>query len=109
MIQARYGWTDAEILALPYSRFAQLARVVMEAKAREVRLADRRAAFIGWQIAGALGASSSFGEYLEALGLAGDPIEADVEMSPEEIQAEKERAFENARRALEAFQRKGGE
>ena len=36
-LQRRYGWTDEQILRLPYARFRQLARVAAEQEAKEQR------------------------------------------------------------------------
>lgn len=92
---------------MPYARFLQAARVSAEQEAEEALEETRRAAFIGWLVAGSIGFSEvpPLMRWFEQLGLS--PDKSPAELSPEEIEAEKKRAFENAQRALEAF-RKGG-
>lgn len=85
----------------------QAARVSAEQEAEEALEETRRAAFIGWLVAGSIGFSEvpPLLKWFENLGLS--PDKPPAQMSRDEIEAEKRRAFENAQRALEAF-RKGG-
>jgi hypothetical protein len=48
LISERYGWTEEEISKLPYARFAQILRIVAEAKRDEWRDSWRKPAFLGW-------------------------------------------------------------
>lgn len=49
LIQSRYGWTDQEVLDLPYARFREILEVVVDAVGQEKRDRMVEAAFIGWQ------------------------------------------------------------
>jgi hypothetical protein len=48
LIQARYGWTDDEVLEIPFERFQQLLRVASRALAKQKKDAFEYAAFTGW-------------------------------------------------------------
>jgi beta-xylosidase len=49
-LQARYGWTDDQILSLPYHVFNQKVRTVAKAVSLEKKEELRNAAFIGYQL-----------------------------------------------------------
>ena len=69
-IQARYGWTDAEVIALPIDRFRSVVAVVAAAHEQDERQRLIDGAFVGWQILAALGADvGTFNAYLSRLGL----------------------------------------
>lgn len=60
----------------------------------------KRAAFVGWQTASVFGGKiGPFKKYLANVGLA----PAEEKLSREEMQREKNRAFENAERVRRAF------
>lgn len=77
MIQARYGWTDQQILDLPYARLMELAEVTSRKLVEEQRQRHRELAFLGWQFhASQPGVKPMrLGEWLEMLGLNEDRIE----------------------------------
>ena len=57
---------------MPFSRFAQAARVAGQEQAEQEKNRLREAAFVGWQVAGAFGGGESFpslGDYLQGMGL----------------------------------------
>lgn len=49
-IQARYGWRDEEVLALPYARFIEVLDVIREARGQEQEEQMQMGSFIAWQI-----------------------------------------------------------
>jgi hypothetical protein len=73
LLQARYGWTDADILAMPFLRFQQASRIAAEQTLNEHRRQMEANAFLGWQqyLCNPFrdGKPMEFAEYRESLGL----------------------------------------
>lgn len=98
------GSSDDALLAIPYARFAQAARVAAEARADAQRDQWHHAAFIGWQNASAAGGlekGTTFGKYLKRLGL-----HEETRVTREQLKREKAAAASIGERVRDAF--KGG-
>lgn len=70
------GWSDTQLLDLPYARLLQAAEVAIDEMAREQKSELVNAAFIGYQFAasqGALKSGTTFEKYLSSLGLSDKP------------------------------------
>lgn len=104
MIQSRYGWTDDQVLSLPYARFREILDIVIKAREREQRDRMVEAAFVGWQ--GYLGwpkgkgkQPMTFQKWLSSMGL------VDRQKAPSAVERERtiQRARETAERVAEVF------
>jgi len=83
---------------MPFAELAQAMRVAAEAEADERRERLRECAFIGWQLSQSMAARPlGFGDYLGRLGLDYEREELG-RMTPEQRQAERDRAIANAER-----------
>ena len=94
-----HGWTDQQILAMPYARLIQATRVATHFYERAAKDALINSAFVGYQFAasqGALKPSTTFEKYLAGMGLADKP-------KGSTLRSEKERAKETAARVAELF------
>jgi len=88
------GASDAELLAIPYARLIQEARLAAERAEHTSAEAWVHSAFIGWQVSGVMGAKvGNFQKYLKQLGIR-VPKE---QVTREQVELDKQRAF----RALE--------
>jgi hypothetical protein len=84
-----HGWSDQQLLDIPYARFLQEKRVIEEAKHAQERSAWKREAFVGWQVSSAMGSKiGPFNKYLKKLGLQDKPV-----LTRDQVQREKEAAF----------------
>jgi hypothetical protein len=72
MIQARYGWTDDEVLSRPYARFVQIMEAMSKNMAQEAKSRAIDGAWIAWQT-GRFEVPLTFKDYLEKMGLADPP------------------------------------
>lgn len=93
------GWSDDDLLDIPYARFLQATRVAAEAAGRENETAMKVAAFVGWQNAGSFGAlkkGTDFGRYLRSLGLGDKRRGGSTKLSREQ----REREIAEARAAV---------
>ena len=85
------GWSDEQLLSIPYSRLVQELRLTAEVIERNERAEWTVAAFQGWQTMAANGGKvGSFAKYLRAMNLAPPKPKVTVE----EIERDKRRAFE---------------
>lgn len=98
LIQARYGWTDNVVFALPYSRFSQLMDLLIEQKETEAREQYILQAFGAW-LNGA-GQKKTFKQFIKHLGLESKKKPEDQEQSKEDMKRTVERNLENAQRIL---------
>lgn len=48
LIYARYGWTEEYVEKIPYARFSQIVRVIVESRQSEWLDSWRKPAFLGW-------------------------------------------------------------
>ena len=69
---------------MPFSRFLQLKRLLVEAKQEESKEKLILAAFVGWQM-GAGGGNKKFGEYLGELGLSDGLGKPAQEANPQNV------------------------
>jgi len=83
------GWSDEQLLRIPYARLLQEKRVIDETIAARQKEEWRQQAFVGWQVASALGGKvGPFDKYLRKLGL-----HDRARLTPEQVQREKDKAF----------------
>ncbi len=97
LIQARYGWTDDIVFALPYTRFSQLQKLLYEKYEEEGREKYRLQAFSAW-LQGA-GQKKTFGQFLKHLKLQPKTAKKE-EMSKEDSKRQAQANIENAKRIL---------
>ncbi len=93
------GWSDNQLLDMPYARLLQAAEVAIDEMSRVERNQLVNAAFVGYQMAasqGALKSGMSFSKYLASLGLADKPAEGT-------LTREREAAAATAARVAELF------
>ena len=77
------------MLAIPYARLLQEKRVIDETIAARQKEEWRQQAFVGWQVASALGGKvGAFNKYLRKLGL-----HERVKLTREQVEREKQKAF----------------
>ena len=98
LIQARYGWTDADISAMSYSRFARVVKVVAERIKSEARDKLKQGAWIAFQLGA--GGEMNFGDYLDKMGLADTPHIEATRVTAQEALAKAERILEMARERI---------
>ena len=99
------GWTDEQLLGIPYARLMQAARVASEQVEAQHKDEWRRTAFVAWHaLAGGLAGGSipSIEEYLDAMGLG-----TSEEVTLAGIERDKQRARDVMARARVAFARGG--
>jgi hypothetical protein len=97
LIQARYGWTDADISALSYSRFARVVKVAAERFKSEARDQFKQGAWIAFQLGA--GGEMNFGAYLDKMGLSDTP-HVEPRVTAQEALAKAEKILEMARERI---------
>lgn len=117
MIQARYGWKDEYIRALPFARYQEIVSVAGDRASEQqaVTVAQTLSlAHIAWILSAVYGGSKrEFGDYLKALGLdteAGSRMKQQKEKMTRQEQAEQ--AYEKADNIVSLLshrERRGGE
>jgi len=88
------GWSDDQLLDLPYARLLQAAEVAIDEMQRQQKSELVNAAFIGYQFAasqGALKPSTTFEKYLQSLGLADKPKSGTLARERDKARATAER------------------
>ena len=98
LIQARYGWTDADISAMSYGRFSRVVKVVAERFKSEARDRLKQGAWIAFQLGA--GGEMTFGDYLDKMGLSDIPHVEATHVTAEEALAKAERILEMARECI---------
>ena len=100
-LQHRYGWTDEQILRLPYARFRQLAQVAAEQEAKEQRRLMQTLAVHAYLVNPPMDGDRPWPlrRYLRELGL-DDP---EPPMTEDERRKAVERAIAIAERARQAM------
>ena len=96
------GWTDQQLLSIPYARLQQEKRVIDAARQTRKLEVWQQQAFVGWQVVNAMGGKvGSFSKYLRKLGLNEQP-----QLSREQVQHEKNAAFKALDLVEKRFDRK---
>lgn len=98
------GWTDDDLLLIPYDRFVQAIRVASDEKQSQSQAELLNAAFVGWQVAGAVGGSKklgSFKRYAQQLGVMPKP--KSKPLTAEQVEAARQRTTGLAEKVVTAF------
>lgn len=101
LVQSRYGWTDQEILSIPYARLLQHFELAHEGHQEALKEKYRQVAFHVW-LENADKDSPNFNEYLAGLGLSDDIMAQST--SKRDMDVTKEEALKKAEEVMRMFQ-----